>query len=290
MSLNHPRTAVVTGAASGIGRAIAVALAENGYRVGIVDLDMEEAALTLGMVESKGGSGETYRCNVRNLDEVLSMADHFFDVWGEVGLLVNNAGIGGGGYVGETSIEDWECVVETDFWGVVYGCHAFIPRMKAQRGGHIINTASIAGLFPVMGFAPYNASKAAVIALSETLLVELSPYNIGVTVLCPSVVKTNVLSNSLRVIDADKYEDSEWGLGLIETGMEQSKITVEDVARMVLEGVEKDRLFVVTSLPSRLNWLNCRISPERYYRALAYLNRKGAARRFLTWAARKGLT
>jgi NAD(P)-dependent dehydrogenase (short-subunit alcohol dehydrogenase family) len=287
--MNHSRTAVVTGAASGIGRAIAVALAEKCYKVGIVDIDMEEAAGTLEMVEGKGGSGETYQCNVRNLNEVLSMADHFFDVWGEVGLLVNNAGIGGGGYVGETSIEDWRCVVDTDFWGVVYGCHAFIPRMKAQGGGHIINTASVAGLFPLMGFAPYNASKAAVVSLSETLLMELAPYNIGVTVLCPSVVQTNILSNSMKCTDVGKYEDSDRGIGLIKTGMEYSKITAEDVARMVLEGVEKGRLFVVTNLPSRLNWLNCRIFPERFFHTLARLSRREAAWRFLMWAAKKGL-
>jgi NAD(P)-dependent dehydrogenase (short-subunit alcohol dehydrogenase family) len=289
MSMYHPRTAVVTGAGSGIGRAIAVALAGKGYKVGIVDVDTDGAGETLRMVERKGGSGETYKCDVSDFSEVQAMAEHFFDNWGEVGLLVNNAGIGGGGYVGETSIEDWEKVVGVDFWGVVYGCHAFIPRMKTQAGGHIVNTSSTSGLVPVMGFAPYNTSKAAVVALSETLLIELAPFNIGVTVLCPSIVKTNIMKNSLEVIDAGKYESLDWGIELIDIGMERSKISVEDVARMVLDAVEKGRLFVVTNRPSRSNWRNYRISPERYYRAMAYLNRKGLARRFMMWAVDRGM-
>jgi short-subunit dehydrogenase len=216
------------------------------------------------------------------------MADHFFDAWGEVGLLVNNAGIGGGGYVGETFIEDWEKVVGTNFLGVVRGCTAFIPRMKMQGRGHIVNTASTAGLVPVMGFAPYSTSKVAVVALSEILLVELAPYNIGVTVLCPSTVRTNIMDNSLKVISAEGYEALEWGIELIETGMARAKITTEDVARMLIEGVEKDRLFVVTNGPARSNWRNYRVSPERYFRLMAFMHRKGLARRFMMSMARKG--
>ena len=105
---------------------------------------------------------------------------------------------------------------------------------------------------------------------------------------CWSTVKTNIMKNSLDVIDADKYESLDWGIELINTGMRQSKINVEDVARMVLDAVEKGRLFVVTNRTSRSNWRYSRISPERYYRAVAYLNRKGLTRRFMMWAASKG--
>ena len=288
MSLEHARTAVVTGAGSGIGRALALALSAKGYRVGVVDIDMEGALGTLGIIEERGGVGETRLCDVRDFEQVCAMADHFFNSWGEVGLLVNNAGIGGGGYVGEVSIEDWRQIVGTNFWGVVHGCHAFVPRIKAQRSGHIINTASTAGLVPVMGFAPYSASKAAVVSLSETLRVELAPHNIGVTVLCPSVVSTNIMSNSLKVIDADGYNALDWRVELIETGMRASTVTVDDVARMTIEAVEKGRLFVVTNKPSRDNWRYSRMFPERYFRLVAYLNRKGLAQRVLTWAASKG--
>jgi NAD(P)-dependent dehydrogenase (short-subunit alcohol dehydrogenase family) len=289
MSLDHARTAVITGAGSGIGRALAIALSGNGYRVGIVDIDAEGAEETLQKVARRGGSGEAYRCDVSDFGQVKSMADHFFDEWSEIGLLVNNAGIGGGGYVGEISIEDWRKVVGVNFWGVVYGCHAFIPRMKAQGRGHIINTASTAGLVPVMCFAPYNTSKAAVVALSETLRVELAPFNIGVTVLCPSVVATNIVSNSLKVIDAQGHNAADWGMELVGAGMRHSKITADDVARMVIAAIEKDRLFVVTNQASRVNWRNSVMIAETYYRMLAYLSRKGFARDLLMWAARHGM-
>jgi len=289
MSLEHAKNAVITGAASGIGRAIALALADRRYKVGIADLDLDAAREALRMVESRGGSGEARRCDVGDPSQVEAMAEHFFEQWGQVGLLVNNAGIGGGGYVGETSLADWEAVFRTNFWGVLHGCHAFIPRMKAQPGGaHIINTASTAGLVAVMGFAPYNTSKAAVVALSETLVVELAPFDIGVTVLCPTMVKTNILENSLAVISADKYESMEWGMELIITGLENCRITVDDVARMALDAAANDRLFVVTNAPNRSNWRYARLTPERYYRGIAYLNKKGLARRFIMSVARKG--
>lgn len=288
MSLDHPRTAVITGAGSGIGRALALRLAGMNYRVGIVDIDPEAAEETLRLVERAGGEGEAFQCDVCDFSMVRAMAGHFFDAWGEVGLLVNNAGIGGGGYVGETSIEDWEKVLKTNLMGVVHGCTAFIPRMKTQRRGHIVNTASTAGLVPVMGFAPYSTSKVAVVALSEILLVELAPFGIGVTVLCPSTVRTNIMDNSLKVISAEGYEALDWGKELIETGMERSKITCGDVARMLIEGVAGDRLFVVTNGPSRSNWRNYRLFPEKYFKLLAFLHRKGLARRLMMSMARKG--
>jgi NAD(P)-dependent dehydrogenase (short-subunit alcohol dehydrogenase family) len=288
MSLDHAKTAVITGAGSGIGRAIALGLAEMGYRVGIVDIDPEAGGETLGLVESTGGRGEAFQCDVCDFDEVRTMADHFLDSWGEVGLLVNNAGIGGGGYVGEISVEDWEKVLDTNLMGVVHGCTAFVPRLKAQGRGHIVNTASTAGLVPATGFAPYSASKVAVVALSEILLVELAPFGIGVTVLCPSTVRTNIMDNSLKVLRAEGYEALDWGIELINTGMERSKVTCEDVARMLLEGVEKDRLFVVTNRPALANWRYYRLAPERYFRLLAFLHRKGLLMRFMMSVARKG--
>lgn len=289
MSLDHPRTAVITGAGSGIGRALALALTSRGYRVGIADIDEEAAARTLEMVREAGGAGETWVCDVGDIEQVTAMADHFFEEWGKVGLLVNNAGIGGGGYIGETSMEDWRAVVNTNLWGVVHGCHAFLPRMKEQGSGHIVNTASIAGQVPVIGFAPYNTTKAAIISFSETLLMEAAPFNIGVTVLCPSMVPTNILENSFKCVKVDSYEEGEWGVELITTGIGASRITVDGVAKLLLDGIERDRLFVNTNVLSRLNWINSRISPEWYFRGIAYLNKKGLAKGFLLWAAKKGL-
>jgi NAD(P)-dependent dehydrogenase (short-subunit alcohol dehydrogenase family) len=289
MSLDHARTAVITGAGSGIGRALALALSRRGYKVGIVDIDLESAQETLQEIKASGGTGEAYRCDVGDSAQVLAMADHFFETWNEVGLLVNNAGIGAGGFVGEASLEDWEKVIRVNLWGVINGCHAFAPRMKLQGRGHIVNTASTAGLVAVMGFASYSTSKAAVVAFTETLMVELAPFGIGVTVLCPSIVPTNIMEHSMEVLDVEGLEAYEWAAELIDTGMACSRITCEDVARMVIEGIEKDRLFVVTNKGSRSNWRNARMSPEKYFKLLAWLNRKGWLQGLLLWATKRGI-
>jgi len=282
------KTAVITGSASGIGRALSLALAERGWKVGIVDVDIEGAEETLQMVIRAGGEGDVFRCNVRKLQEVVAAADHFYQAWGQVGMLINNAGIGGGGYVGDIAIEQWETVVETDFWGVVYGCHVFIPRMKAQGAGHIVNVSSIAGLLPVMGFAPYNTSKAAVVSLSETLRVELAPFNIGVTVVCPSVVRTGILDNTMKVMDLGDSEEERWGLEMLQAAFRATPMTMDDFSRVVMRGIEKNRLYVLPRFSARLVWFGVRLAPSLNYRMWAFLNRHGLAMKAITSAARRG--
>ncbi len=153
---------------------------------------LEGAGETLRMVEQAGGSGEIYELDVRVLIDWEAMADHFFRSWGGVDVLVNNAGVVSVGPVGEVPIEDWEWIFSINFWGMVYGCHTFIPHMKEQGSGHIVNVASANGLMCLLEMAPYNTTKAAVIALSETLRSEL-PAGIGVTVVCPMFFNTHLL-------------------------------------------------------------------------------------------------
>jgi NAD(P)-dependent dehydrogenase (short-subunit alcohol dehydrogenase family) len=261
------KTAVITGAASGIGRAYALALAKRGFKVGIVDIDMEGAKETLEMVEGSGGSGEVFSCNVRRLEEVQKTADHFFEKWGKVGILVNNAGVADVGMVGEIKIEDWERQIETNLWGYIYGCHSFIPRMKEQGGGHIVNTASSAGMVTLRSMGPYNVTKAGVIALSETLKSELAPFNIGVTVVCPSFLRTKLLDTTTAT---DK-----WIFELADISMEGARVTSDDLAEMVVKAVEKNRLYVFPQPFAKITWIDKRIAPETFYRLFAFLNKKG---------------
>jgi len=282
-----PKTVVITGAASGLGRAFSLAWAAKGWKVGILDIDMEGADETREMVAEAAGMGEVFQCNVRSLEEVEAAAEHFYDLWGEVGVLVNNAGVGSGGAVGEIPMEHWEIVMEIDLWGVVYGCHAFIPRMKAQGGGHIVNVASAAGLFSAPRFAPYNVSKAAVVSLSQTLKSELAPFAIGVTVVCPPVVKTAILDNTLEMAGEIDY-DIEHEEKLIRTALENSRITPGDVAEKTMKAVEKNRLYVVPGISLQLSWLNSRYLPGFFYKAMAFLTRRGLDKPAFMYAARKG--
>jgi len=274
MPSKYVKTIAITGAGSGLGRAFALAWAARGFRIGILDIDMDGAGETLRLVEEAGTSGEVLRCDVRSYDEVRAAADHLYSLWGSVGVLVNNAGVGGGGAVGEIPLRDWEKVIGIDLWGVINGCQAFIPRMKERGGGHIVNVSSLAGLISAPRFAPYNVSKAAVIALTQTLKTELSPSRIGVTVVCPPVVKTNILENTLEMAGEIDY-DIAGEMELLRTAMRASRITPEDIAAMTLKAVERNRLYVIPGLPLRLSWLNARLAPSLFYGLSALLARRG---------------
>jgi NAD(P)-dependent dehydrogenase (short-subunit alcohol dehydrogenase family) len=280
MDWPYAKTAVITGAASGIGRALAIEAARQGFSVGIVDIDLREAEGTLELVEQAGGSGEVFSCNVRELDEVKATADHFFDMWGEVGLLINNAGVLAFGHVGDIDMKEWQKVLETNLWGQIFGCHAFIPRMKEQGGGHIVNTASVVGIVPPPQQAPYTVSKAGIIGLSETIKTELAPFNIGITVLCPMSVNTNILKDS-----SDK---GNYSRELYTVSFSQAKITPEQIAKKVMSAVEKNKLYLLPNLSGRLFWLSKRLLPSTFFKSLAYLYKKELAVPLLTQLAKRG--
>jgi NAD(P)-dependent dehydrogenase (short-subunit alcohol dehydrogenase family) len=287
VACRHARTVVITGAGSGLGRAFALAWAEKGWRIGILDINLEGARETMEMVEEAGGEGEVLPCDVSSFEEVRAAADHLFGLWGSVGVLVNNAGVGGGGAVGEIPLQDWEKVVGIDLWGVINGCQAFIPRMKKQGGGHIVNVSSLAGLISAPRFAPYNVSKAAVVALTQTLKTELAPAGIGVTVVCPPVVKTNILENTLEMAGEIDY-DIAGEMELLKTAMKASRITPEDIAAMTLRAVERNRLYVIPGVPLRLSWLNARIAPSFFYGLSALLAKRGLHEPIYRFLARRG--
>lgn len=272
---------VITGAASGFGRAMAVAFARRGCRVGIADIDTEGAGVTLGMAERVGGVGETYRLDVRRTDEWEAMADHFYSSWGGVDVIVNNAGVVSVGHVGDITRENWDWIFDINFWGMVYGCHTFVPRFKAQGGGHIINVASAGGLLCMQEMAPYNTSKAAVIALSETLRSELSPHKIGVTVACPMFFHTHLADNM-------RYTD-EFQKDFAVTTFENARMTADEVAEAAVRAAEKGKLYVVPQASGKVLWSLKRLSPGFFYGFMAFLNRTGVGRRLFMWMARKGL-
>lgn len=248
------KTAIITGAASGLGRAMSLAWASRGWKIGVADVDGEAAEETLQMVKRAGGDGEVFLCNVRNLSEVQAMANHFFDSWGQVGVLANNAGVVDAGLVGDILIESWERIIETSLWGVIYGCHAFIPRMKKQRSGHILNIGSAAGFgnFPEMG--SYNLVKAAVISLSETLRVELAPYGIGVTVACPAFFRSD-LGRTLTYTDESLKK-------LCNVLISKSKLTADEVAGHIVRAVSKNKLYAIPGVDAKGVWFAKRLAPS----------------------------
>ncbi len=258
--------AVVTGAGSGIGRAFAVELARRGGRVVCADIDPVRAKETVGLVVRAGGDGLEIACDVSVEQQVRELADSAEKWFGEAAsLVINNAGIGAGGSViGAISKSDWETTLSVNLWGAIHGCEVFVPRLRARGGGGLINVASAAsfGAAPRMG--AYNVSKAGVLALSETLSSELSGTGVGVTVLCPTFVKTNIVDNPLIEKSAAT---------LATTLMKWTGVSPESVARKTLDANDRGHLHVLPQLDAKALWMFKRAVPASYTRALGLVER-----------------
>jgi NAD(P)-dependent dehydrogenase (short-subunit alcohol dehydrogenase family) len=189
------RVAVVTGGGAGIGRSLVRAFAKAGMRVAIADLDAGAADAVAREVRSAGGEAISVRCDVSRFEEVERLASEARERLGPVGVLCNNAGIGGGigPAIAELEGEVWDRVLGVNLQGVIHGVRAFVPRMiQDSAGGHVVNTASLAAFLPAPGSGPYTTSKFAVVGLSEVLRAELAPHGIGVSVLCPGPYDTGI--------------------------------------------------------------------------------------------------
>jgi NAD(P)-dependent dehydrogenase (short-subunit alcohol dehydrogenase family) len=188
------KVAVVTGAASGIGRALADRWADSGMKVVLADVEEGPLDAARDELSASGADVLAVRTDVADGDQVDALAAATLEHFGAVHLVCNNAGVGGGGLSWEATTDDWDWVLGVNLWGVIHGIRAFVPHLVAQDEGHVVNTASIAGFAyaPMMG--PYNASKAAVVAISETLKAELTLQGskVGVSVLCPGWVNTRI--------------------------------------------------------------------------------------------------
>jgi len=191
-------TAFVTGAAGGIGLGIARALLRRGGRVVIADLDQERLDAAAERLRSEVSDADlrTRVCDVRAPDALVDAAAFTVDAFGGVDLLVNNAGVSVAGTPGEIPIEDYRWIVDINLMGVIHGVEAFVPHMRASsRLGHVVNVASMAGHFASPGMAPYYATKFAVVGYSEALALDLASDDIGVTVLCPGWVRTDIATS-----------------------------------------------------------------------------------------------
>ncbi|MFN8072146.1 MAG: SDR family NAD(P)-dependent oxidoreductase [Mycobacterium sp.] len=255
--------AVVTGAGSGIGRAFALEIARRGGRVVCADVDGTTAKETAGQI---GDHGLAHVCDVADPDAVAEMADAAQAWFGRpADVVVNNAGIGAGGVViGEMPLDLWRKTIDVNLWGVIHGCHVFAPRMRAAGRGGIINVGSAASFAAAPRMAAYNVSKAAVLALSETLAAELSGTGVAVTVLCPTFVKTNI-------VNPDTIDDG--AARLAATAMKWTGVSAESVARSALDALDRGQLHVVPQLDAKVIWQAKRLLPGAYTRALGIVER-----------------
>lgn len=245
------KVVVVTGAASGIGRALAVALVERGATVAISDVNAQELDQTARMVAHKG-TVSAQPLDVSQRDAWASYADAVERAHGPADVVINNAGIALKAPIETISYETFEAVMNVNFWGVVYGSKAFLPHFRKRGGGHIVNISSLNGMVPFANQAPYNCSKYAVLGFSETLMQELRDDPIKVSVVHPGGIRTNIVRNA-----------SERGLaeGDARAFDRVARTSAESAAEQILDGVERDRERIYVGLDAKLIATGKRIAP-----------------------------
>ena len=242
------RVAVVTGAASGIGRGMARAFAREGMRVVLADIEPSALEMVRAELEATGAEALAVPSDVSKAESVEALAERAYQRFGAVHVLCNNAGVFSSGVTWEQTLEDWRWVLGVNLWGVVHGIRSFVPRMIASgEPGHVVSTASGAGLVSLSGTACYNVSKHAVVTLSETMAQELAARGaaIRVSVLCPGPINTGITRS-------DRNRPSELGTSretrtdeklreMLEHGMDP-----DQVGRIVVEGIRCDRFYILT--------------------------------------------
>jgi NAD(P)-dependent dehydrogenase (short-subunit alcohol dehydrogenase family) len=257
---------VITGAGSGLGRELALRYAQAGARLALADIQEEALKDTLRMVEKAGGWGFAQRCDVRDFSQFAALAQTCMERLQGIDVLINNAGVSSGGLFWDLSLEDWDWQISVNLMGVVKGCKAFVPMLIEQRSGRIVNIASMAALMQAPGMSNYNVAKAGVVALSESLLVELAPLGIKVNVVCPSFFQTNLLDSYRGPDQASKAQVAKL--------LESSPISAADVADIIFRESEADRFLILPHESGQQAWAVKQANPQAIYDEMTRLAAK----------------
>lgn len=246
----------ITGGASGLGRALAERYGRAGWKVCIGDVNDARGAETLAALQALGAEAQFLHCDVTDEGDLKAVAQWLEAHWSGVDIVVNNAGVAVGGGITETSLADWQWIVNINLLGVVRGCQVFTPLLAKQGGGRFVNISSMAGLIHPPMMAAYNATKAAVVALSETLRVELAADHIGVTVVCPAFFRTNLTESFRGTPHVQRITQKLVG---------GSKRGADDIADIVFRGVARGDFHILTHSDAAFAWMVKRLVPFPLY-------------------------
>ena len=239
---------LITGAASGLGRELAIEFARHGAQVCLADINQQGSEETLALVERAGGSGFIHSLDVRQEREWIALRESIIERWGALDVVVNNAGVAAGDRIDAGEWAWWEWIIDINLKGVALGCRTFASMLKQQGHGHFLNVASLAGLLKLPSMASYNATKAGVIAITETLHFELMPYGVGATALCPSFFRTN-LNTSMKTSDPNM-------LKFVDKVFAASSLNATDIAQAAYRAIQKNqRLCIPHPEGKRAYWL-----------------------------------
>ena len=265
--MTQQRRVLITGAGSGLGRALAIRYARSGARVACVDLSVERSEAT--RITLPGEGHLALAANVGSDDAMEQLQETVLREWRGLDVLINNAGIASGGVLVETTMAEWRQILEVNLLSVVRGCRMFLPSMLAAGRGQIISTASFAGLAGAPGVMSYGVAKAAVVALSEQLRAEVAARGVRVSVICPSFFRTNLCDTAIGNPSIKSV-----AVHLMDTAPD----TVDSVADSVFAAAEAGRFLIIPTRREPMRWRFKRWFPELYFRMLQRMSSKLVAR------------
>lgn len=239
----------ITGAASGIGRSLALELAREGMNLYITDINLEGLENVKKEIEGIGVTVFSHKCDVSEFEDWEECEEDFRDKLGDIDLLVNNAGIAIGGSILELTLEDWEKVMGVNLWSIIYSLKTFVPRMLERGSGHIVNVSSGAGIFGSPEPLPYVTTKFAVVGLSETLFGSLNGMGINVSVICPWIIATDIWNISelkvpQKLIEDVGAEKIEKMMDEVRQGFLEIAVSPDEVAKIYVTEIKEDKLYI----------------------------------------------
>lgn len=252
----HPKKrAFITGGGGSLGRALALALAKDGWTVGITDIKDESLAESKGLIEQAGGKAYTYKFDVSKREEYQKAFTDFTANTGGIDLLINNAGVGDGGLFGEYGLDNWDWITGINQMAAIYGSHFAVPVMKAQKSGHIISIASAAGIANMPNMSMYNVTKAAVISLMESLYAEVAAFNVQTSVVCPTFFRSNIMQHNRGDKNATAV-----GQHIIN----KAKYGPNDIADYILKEAGNNEFYILHPFQARLVFNIKRLIPRLF--------------------------
>lgn len=258
---------IITGAGSGLGKALALEFAKMKWKVVIAEINDSRAQETADEIKALGAKAIVVHCDVTKPADLEKTVETAQKELGGVDIMINNAGVSAGGYMEKISLEDWDWIININMKSVIYGCRSVIPLLKKQKSGYIINVASSAGLVCLPEMCSYNMTKAAVIAVSDTLRTELSLWGIGVSVVCPTFIKTNLM-DQFRSPEARQRK-------LAEGFFSKSILSVETVAKHIIKSVSRNKMHIISQIDGKYLWWSKRHFPWLYFKLSAIIYKKG---------------
>ena len=254
------KRAFITGAGSGLGRSFCYELAADGWLIGISDINDAELETTAKEIATLGGKSISFHLDVSKRNEYKIVADDFLSQAGGIDILFNNAGVGDGGLFEEYSLANWEWMIGINQMSVIYGCHYFIPTFKKQKSGHIINIASLAAVSCAPTMSAYNVTKAAVVAISETLYGELIDHGVHVSCVQPAYFKTNIAKSMRGGVTFQKTT---------QFLLDRSKLESKDVAQEILYRAGNQEFYIILPKFARKVWRLKRLAPTWFRKKVA---------------------